>query len=661
MPPNTPLWSHPDPSSTQVFAFLTFVNKSYNLNLSTYTDLHQWSTTDIPSFAQAIWDFCGIKCSVPPETQGTGLDKMWPPPAWFPKAKLNYTENLLDLGLSSKPDAIAVTAYSEIDAQTRQLTFRELEDGVARWAHALRNLGVGVGDRVGVVLPNSVDTLVILLACAAIGAIFSSTAPDMGMDGIVERYRQLRPKVFICVTEGVYGGKSYDFSEKMAKVHRTLQEQVPELQKSVVVRGQLFKGSNVVSVKDILPRARPELRYEQLPFDHPLYVLYSSGTTGPPKCICHAAGRVLLQHKKEHMLQNDISSDSVFYQFTTTGWMMWNHLVSALACGTRIVLYDGSPLHPTPSSQLALVEREKVTNWGTSPKFLATLKASGISVSFPLDSLKSVNATGSNLSSELAGWFYQTFPSRIALFSGSGGTDLVGGLVMPSPLSTIYAGEIAGAPLGIKVEVWDETGTNVENTGADGELVVTRPFFSMPLTFWGANGNETYRKSYFDQFPGVWCHGDYIRKNPATGGYEVLGRSDGVLNPGGVRFGSAEIYTVVERFPEIQESIAVGQRLPDTQDEQVLLFVVLHKGKLSAELRDAIAKAIRVGLSPRHVPSHIIQVSDLPYTTNGKKIEKLVRDVVCGKKVVPSAAVANPEVLKEFEQYEKLRHVRARI
>ncbi|KAL6228797.1 hypothetical protein BDW75DRAFT_250600 [Aspergillus navahoensis] len=642
----SPLWHHSDPSSTQIMSFLSYVNKTHNLNLSTFKDLHEWSTTDIAAFAQDIWTFCGVKCSVPPARVADGLDKMWPPPTWFPGAMLNYTENLLTLGLATKPDEIAVLALSETDPIAKSLTYRELEAEVARWAHTLTNLGVGVGDRVGVVLPNSVDTLVVFLACAAIGTIFSSTAPDMGIDGIAERYRQLRPKIFVCQTQGVYGGKKYDLRVKMADVHRILRSQVPEFPsfrspplRSILV-SELMKNYSGLILSHIGPA--------------PLAVRNVR--------ICHAAGRVLLQHKKEHMLHNDFGPNSVYYQYTTTGWMMWNYLVSALACGSRIVLYDGSPLYPSALSQLSLVEQQKVTNWGTSPKFLSSLRASGFSSSsFSLDSLQIVHTTGSNLSSELAEWFYATFPRRIGLFSGSGGTDLVGGLIMPSPLSTIYAGEIAGPALGQKVEIWNEAGQNIEDTGESGELVITKPFFSMPITFWGEDGNEKYRKSYFDQFQGVWCHGDLIRKASRTGGYEVLGRSDGILNPGGVRFGSAEIYTIVDRFHEVQDSIAVGQRLHGNSDEQVLLFLTLRKGVLSDGLRERIIKAIRHGLSPRHVPAHIIQVADLPYTTNGKKIEKLVRDVVSGKKVAPSSAVANPEVLPEFERFEKLRYVKAKI
>lgn len=566
---------------------------------------------------------------------------------------MNYAENIIAPGLAMKPDGIAVTAVSEGDGKPIELTFRDLEREVARWAEALRSLGIGIGDRVAVILPNNEDCLALLLAASSIGAIYSSTSPDMGVKGIVERYVQILPKVIVCQTHVIYAGKKIDLRDTFSDAIRQLEARVKELSMTIVTHGPVFAGRNVKQAKDILPSRFPPLKYEQLPFDHPIYVLYSSGTTGPPKCICHAAGRVLLQQKKELYVQLDVGRNSTHYQYTTTGWMMWNYMIAVLSVGARLVLYDGSPLHPTPLSQLDIVEKYKVTSWGTSPKYLAALRQHGIPKGFLPSSLRHVHSAGAPLSGELFDWFYSHFPQDVSLINGSGGTDLVGGIVGGTSMHPIYSGEICGPSLGMKVEIWNEDGQNIESTGAKGDLVITKPFFSMPITFWGADGMEKYRKAYFDKFPGVWCHGDFIRRNTSTGGYEILGRSDGVLNPGGVRFGTAELYAVLDSFCEVQDCIGVGQKLLHSKDEQVLLFVKLQSptSPLDKILRSRIRTAIRTALSARHVPAHILQVADIPYTINGKKMENLVRSIVEGKDVGARRMISNPECLKEYERF----------
>ncbi|KAF5701108.1 acetoacetate ligase [Fusarium mundagurra] len=581
---------------------------------------------------------------------------MWPRPEWFPGARINYTENLLSVGLAQHPDAIAVSACLEGGVNWRHLTWMQLRGRVTQYVSALQALGVTTGDRVAAVLTNSLEAVVLLLAAGAIGAIFSSTAPDMGAEGIINRYAQVRPKVLFVDTEVVYAGRRRVMKKKMMDAATKLKEKVPELSKVIVVSGPSWTDElwtlprNSMRMDEFLQVQTQPLRFKQLPFDHPIYILYSSGTTGIPKCICHSAGGALLQQKKEFILASNITSDSVFYQYTTTGWMMWNYLVAALSVGARIILYDGSPLYPSPVDQLRLLEHQGVTHWGTSPKLLTALKQSAHEQPFPLDSLQIVISAGSPLSPEIFRWFYNTFPESVGLFSGSGGTDLVGGILGGTLLSTMHEGELAASQLGMRVEIWDQDGQNIENTGEAGELVISTPFFSMPTTFWGENGDSKYYQAYFDRFPGVWCHGDFVRMNPATGGYAILGRSDGVLNPGGVRFGTSELYSVVDKFTEVEDSIAVGRRLHEGTDEQVVMFLKM-KSPTFTSVVEKIREAIRQDLSPRHVPALILEAQDIPYTLNGKKMETLVRDILCKRKVGNLGSVANPECLIEYQKF----------
>ncbi|KAH8807756.1 hypothetical protein F5884DRAFT_881178, partial [Xylogone sp. PMI_703] len=664
----TELWKHPNPTATNINAFRQYLNRKHSTNLATYNEMHKWSVTETEAFAAAVWEFCGIKYHVSPKAVANGLERVYPPPEWFPGATMNYTENMLCTGLSLRPDGTAVTALSE-DGKVTNWTFKQLEQSAAIWANALRSMNVGVGDRVACVLTNSIECLILLLAAGSVGAIFSSTSPDMGAQGIAERFKQLRPKVFFCETEVTYNGKKVNLQKRLQEANEILEETVPELQQTVVIKGELISGRNIKRIDDILSSHDTIVRYEQLPFDHPIYILYSYVHPSDIKwctedntnhhfsrlirmCICHAAGRALLQQKKELMLHSDLGPNSTYYQYTTTGWMMWNYLVSGLSLGSRIVLYDGSPLYPNPQSQLDIIKKQNVTMWGTSPKFLSALRQFGLPQDMGVDGLQYVMSAGAPLTPELYHWFYAHFPKRIALLSGSGGTDLVGGIVMGNPLVSVYSGEIAGPALGMKVEIWDESGVNIEDSGEKGDLVITKPFFSMPIGFWGPDGQEKYRLAYFDKFPGVWYHGDFIKKNPVTGGYEILGRSDGVLNPGGIRFGTAELYGVLDHITDIEDCIAVGQKIPNIQDENVLLFVKLKdNGRLSTQLHDAIKAKIQNALSPRHVPKHVYQVPDIPYTVNGKKMENLVRDIVSGKPSKASGTAANPECLEFYYRF----------
>ncbi|KAH7232702.1 hypothetical protein B0J15DRAFT_572192 [Fusarium solani] len=614
------VWRHPFPGATRLDAFRRYVNRAYRVSLQSYQDVHKWSVENLEDFAKAVWVFCGVVYSHPPDKVANGINNVWPRPEWFPGARINFAENIFAVGLNTHPDSVAVSACREAGTHWRHLTWRQLHSQVALYTAALRAAGVGRGDRVAGVLSNSVEAVVVLLASGAVGAIFSSMAPDMGAAGIVSRYAQIQPKIIFVDTEVLYAGKRRILHEKLTTALAHLRKRVPELGKVVVITGSLL----------------PDPGW--------------SGTTGVPKCICHSGGGALLQQKKELILTNDMNSESTYYQYTTTGWMMWNYLIGSLSVGSRIVLYDGSPLYPNAAFQIHLLEEQGVTHWGTSPKLLNALKQSGFKRTEALQNLRLVVSSGSPLSAETSRWFRDTMPSYVGLFSGSGGTDLVGGILSGNFLSTIHDGELASPQLGMDVQVWDYQGCNVDEAGDKGDLVITTPFFSMPVCFWGDRDSEKYRKAYFDRFPGVWCHGDFVQRNPTTSGYAILGRSDGVLNPGGIRFGTAEIYAVVDHFSQVQDCIAVGQRRPGESDEQVLLFLKTSASDFN-QVRGQIQEAIREQLSPRHVPAHILHVNDIPCTSNGKVIEMVVKAIVCKSRVANIDSVANPECLAEYRKF----------
>lgn len=582
----TPLWQCLDPKTTNIHAFRLYVNQTFGLRLQSFHELNDWSVNNVARFAEAIWNFAGIVYHSPPARTMDGGDAMYPPPTWFPDATLNYAENLLSPGLSSRPDAIAVTACQENSQHVEHLTWKQLERRTAIWAHALQRLGVGINDRVAVVLPNRLDCLLALLATTSLGAIFSASSPDMGARSIIERYSQLKPKVIIIDTSIQYSGKTIDLCTRMTETLQELSHLVPELQHILIANGKPLTLPNSHLVSDILdPTHQAPLTYEPLPFDHPVYVLYSSGTTGPPKCIVHAAGRALLQQKKEHLLHLNLTPNSTHYQYTTTGWMMWVHMVAALSVGARILLFDGSPLFPRPSAQLDLIRHHAITSWGTSPKFLDALRREELPSDLRLDSLTAVQTAGSPLSAELHHWFQHAFGSKIGLFSCSGGTDLVGGIVGGNPALDLYAGEISGAFLGMKVEIWDSEGRDVSESGDAGDLVITKPFFSMPLTFLGEQGEAKYRKAYFETFPGVWYHGDYARRIQETGGYEILGRSDGILNPGGELF-----LEILFHFEALTNSLPTLQVCDSARRRSMAFSTISRKSKTTfASDRNSLA------------------------------------------------------------------------
>ncbi|BFO04249.1 Acetyl-coenzyme A synthetase [Pseudomonas putida] len=648
---NDVLWR---PSTAQIQAsrmdvFRRQVNLRYNLQLNDYAALHRWSIEQRPAFWQTLSDYFHVQWHTPP-AQALSEGPQMPDAHWFPGATLNYAEHLL----MRRDDRPAVVAVRE-DGQRQVLSHAQLAAHVAGMQKALQALGIQAGDRIASVMPNTWETLVAMLACTSLGAIWSSSSPEFGLHGIIDRFGQIAPKLLIACAGYQYAGKTIDQVEKINQVTA----QLPQLEHLLVVpytrshtRREEFVAPRVSLWGDFYqPGGEP--RFTALPFDHPLYILYSSGTTGVPKCIVHRAGGVLLQHLKEHGLHNDLKADDVLFYYTTCGWMMWNWLASGLAVGATLVLYDGSPFHPGPQRLLDLIDAERIHAFGTSAKYLAALEQEGLepAKSHRLNSLRLIMSTGSPLSPHSYDYVYRKIKPDLCLASMSGGTDIVSCFVLGNPVLPVRRGEIQCKGLGMAVEVWNEHGQPV--IGEKGELVCTRNFPSMPVGFWGDNDGSRYHDAYFSQYPGVWAQGDYAEQN-AEGGMIIHGRSDAVLNPGGVRIGTAEIYRQVEKVEEVVESVAIGQDWHN--DVRVVLFVRLREGlQLDDALRQHIRQVIRQYTTPRHVPAVIVQVTDIPRTISGKLVELAIRNVVHGLPVKNTDALANPEALAQFRDRAELR------
>ncbi len=633
-----PLWtpSRERAQASELARFMRLAGKT------SYEELHRWSIERSADFWELVWRFAEVRGEIG-DRRLIDADRM-PGARWFPDARLNYAENLL----RERDAAPAITFWGE-DRVKRRLSKRQLYDLVSRIAQALADAGVKKGDRVAGYLPNVPEATAALLATASLGAVWSSCSPDFGVQGVLDRFGQIEPKILFCADGYIYGGKEFDSQEKASQVL----ERLPSVEECVVVDYLGAPVSAGTSLFDFLDPFDPaEIRFERVEFNHPLYILYSSGTTGVPKCIVHGTGGSLLQHLKEHRLQSDVKpSDRLFY-FTTLGWMMWNWLVSGLASGATLILYDGSPFVGRGKVLFDLAEAEGVTHFGTSAKFIDALGKAGLKPkeTHRLDELRTILSTGSPLVPEGFDYIYANVKDDVCLSSISGGTDIVSCFVLGNPIGPVWRGEIQAKGLGMAVEVFDENGKSLR--GEKGELVCTKPFPSMPVGFWNDPDGAKYRAAYFEKFPNVWRHGDWCEETE-HGGFIIYGRSDAVLNPGGVRIGTAEIYRQVESLDQIVESLVIGQDWEG--DVRVVLFVKLKDGlTLDESLSSQIKKRIRDNNTPRHVPAKILQVADIPRTKSGKIVELAVRDVVHGRQVKNIEALANPEALEHFRNRSEL-------
>ncbi len=641
-----PLWQ-PNPNTVGDTRMAMFMQA---MGHGRYADLWQWSIDQPEAFWSRLWDFCGAVGDKGQTVLRDG-DKM-PGARWFPEARLNYAENLLQ-----RREGEALVFWGE-DQVKRRMSRAELYAEVVRFQRFLVDAGVGEGDRVAGYLPNLPETLIAMLATTALGAIWSSASPDFGVQGVLDRFGQIAPKVLVCVDGYWYNGKPVDCLPKNAEVVA----QMPSLVKTVVVpylasRPALEGIAGAVHWQDIaLPAPGAEVSIQRVAFDHPLFIMYSSGTTGVPKCIVHCHGGALLQHLKEHQLHSDVRPGDRLFYFTTCGWMMWNWLVSGLACGATLLLYDGSPFADQGKVLFDLAQAEKMTHFGTSAKFIDAAAKMGLTPgkTHDLSALRAVFSTGSPLSPEGFDWVYREIKQDILLASISGGTDIISCFVLGNPVLPVYRGEIQCRGLGMAVDVFDDDGKPVRSE--KGELVCTKPFPVMPVGFWNDPDGAKYRAAYFERFPNVWCHGDFSELT-AHDGMIIYGRSDATLNPGGVRIGTAEIYRQVEKLPEILESLVIGQDWPPgrNDDVRVVLFVKLQEGHtLDAGLIDRVKKQIRDNTTPRHVPARVVQVQDIPRTKSGKIVELAVRNVVHDRPVKNVEALANPEALAFFRSRQEL-------
>lgn len=651
-----PLWVPSEERIRQanIIRFIGHVNKTRGLKIGTYEQLYRWSVENIPDFWAAVWKFTDIRAS----KYDAVVDDLhrFPGARWFPGSRLNFAENLLRYR-----DERAAFVFRGETGQSRTATYAELYLSVARLAAALRNSGIKPGDRVAAYMPNLMETAIAMLAVTSIGAVWSSCGTELGTAAVVDRFGQVEPRVLFTVDGYFYKGKAFDVRPNVEKIATG----IPSLEKVIVVpnveeRTDISRIPHAVLYYDFVSsegegEREPELHFEQLPFDHPVYIMFSSGTTGRPKCMVQGAGGVLINHLKELVLHTDLKREDRISYITTPSWMMWNWMISSLAVGATIVLYDGNPTWPDWGAMWRLVQDERITIFGCSASYISWLRSEGASPGrvYDLFSLREISQTGSPLSQEGFEYVYREIKKDLHFNSISGGTDINGCFAAGTPVQPVYAGELQGAALGMKVKAYDEGGKPVLDR--EGELVCEAPSPSMPLCFWNDSDGRKYRDAYFNSYPGVWRHGDWVIFHRDTGGITFLGRSDFTLKPSGVRIGSAEIYRIVENLEEVADSIVVGQ---DRQGNQrIILFVRMAPVfQLTEELKGRIKKALRDGASPRHVPAMIIEAPDIPYTFSMKKVESAVSNLFNGRPVVNRDSLINPDSLVFYEEMAKVVH-----
>lgn len=642
-----PLWipSQERINNANMTRFIKFINERYGKDFKSYNELYQWSIDYIPDFWAAMWDFAEIKASKKYDVVVDDLKK-FPGAKWFIGARLNFAENLLRY----RDDRLAFIFRGETK-KTAKMTYRELYWEVARLAKSLREIGISPGDRVVGYMPNLIETVIAMLAATSIGAVWSSCATDIGPLAAIDRLGQIEPKVLITADGYFYKGKPFNTLGNVEELVKGM----PTLKKTIVVsyaseKPDISKIPNAVRYDEFLAQERePRLEFEQLPFDHPVFIMFSSGTTGKPKCMVQSAGGILINHLKELILHTDLRRDDRIFYITTCSWMMWNWLQSSLGIGATIVLYDGNPNYPDGEAMWKMVQDEKITIFGLSATYINFLRSEGIKPAkkYDLASLREISQTGSALSAEGFEYVYKEIKKDIHFNSISGGTDINGCFAIGSPIQPVYAGELQGPGLAMKIKAYDEYGKPIWDK--QGELVCEAPAPSMPIYFWNDPDGSKYRSAYFEYYPNVWRHGDYIVIHSDTGGITFYGRSDAVLKPSGVRIGTAEIYNIVEKIEGIADSLAIGQNWEG--DQRIILFVKLSAGtQLTEELKEKIKRTLREKASPRHVPSIIMEMPDAPYTLNMKKVESAVTNIIHGRPVLNRDALVNPEVLDYFEK-----------